>query len=360
MARRIQGMKPVLLGAGAVLLLICAFIWWWENEGAGGGDEVRQPLLSGAVRSGNLSVDYEIPQVLADAERLSLNAVNVPVAVLIPDLIASDFELDPASLDKARELIPKLHQQGMRVLLEPYPWINNGSEVETKWNPQHKDVFFRNWNEKVLRRLVDELAQPLSVEALVAGSNLEHLEGESGQWVELLKGLRTRYDGLITYKTNWWYTAVRDESSRANFTRKRDNPLWAEVDFISVAAYFELAERSENTVGELISALGRTEVYGREQDVAGELEQLAGRWGKPYYFAELGFPARQYAAKEPWNPSPSSIFDGDEQARLFQAYRDVFRGRGHFLGYSVFAIGKQGSDKHYYPSQKSAEIIRSW
>ncbi|OXM16531.1 glycoside hydrolase family 113 [Paenibacillus herberti] len=360
MAGRMSNFQRTALKAVCLIVVASAIVWWSGNERATDREPERRSLLQGEIRSGNLSTDYTIEQALADAKQLSLNAVNVPVAVNIGDLTASDFELDSASLEKAKELIPKLHARGLRVLLEPYPWIAEGSEVETKWAPGDGVAFFQNWSVKVLQPLLSELAEPMGVEAVIIASNLVHMEDNSEEWIRLLKEARRSYSGLITYKTNWWYTASWDEDSRVEFQRKRDNPLWGEVDFISVAAYFELTDRPVNTVDELAAALRRTEINAREQDVVAELEEMAELWDKPFYFAELGFPAREYAAREPWNPSPSEKVDGAEQARLFGAYQEVFHGRSSFLGYSVFAIGENSSDKHYYPSEESAAVIRSW
>ncbi|MGN7457697.1 glycoside hydrolase family 113 [Paenibacillus pasadenensis] len=355
MARRSFSRGVLALGAAGTLL-IGAAAWWL----AAGNDDGMRPLLEGGIRSGSLSTDYVIETALDDARRLELNAVNVPVAVNVADSRASRFELDEASLDKARRIIPMLHARGIRVLLEPYPWIADGSVAETAWNPSEPEAFFRHWQEDVLQPLVRELAAPLQVEAVVAASNLVHLESRSGDWIRLLKELKAQYGGLVTYKTNWWYTADWDEASLAAFRAKRDNPLWAEVDFISVAAYFELTDKLSPSTAELKAALRHAERHGRGQDVPAELEELAQRWGKPYFFGELGFPAREGAASEPWNSAPSDAPDAKLQARLFEAYRDAFRGRESFLGYSVFAIGEASPDKRYYPSEESAAVIRSW
>ncbi|QJC51971.1 hydrolase [Paenibacillus albicereus] len=353
MARRSLGRSALALGAAGTVLVAA----WWL---AAGTDDGRRPLLEGGIRSGNLSTDYGIEQALDDARRLELNAVNVPVVVNVADPRASRFELDEASLDKARRIIPLLHGQGIRVLLEPYPWIADGSVAETAWDPSDPSAFFRRWQKDVLEPLVREVADPLDVEAVVAASNLVHLEPWSGEWVRLLKDLKTKYGGLVTYKTNAWHTAEWDEASRAAFRAKLDNPLWAEVDFISVAAYFELTDKPSPSAAELADAIRQTERHGRGQNVPAELEQLSRRWNKPYFFGELGFPAWEGAAAEPWNPAPSDKQDGQLQARLFAAYRDAFRGQASFLGYSVFAIGETGPDKRYYPSEESVAVIRSW
>ncbi|WP_049867282.1 MULTISPECIES: glycoside hydrolase family 113 [Paenibacillus] len=346
----------MLLAAGLAAAAFAAAVWMWTSS----QPKEKTDFLSLKVKSANLSVDYDPEQVLEDAGRLGLNTVNVPVVVEVSDVRSSDMTLDEASLNKAIELIPRLQSRGMRIIVEPYPWINRGSEVETDWNPDHLDAFFEQWRSRVLVPLARRVAEPYHADAMIAGSNLVHLERFGGEWSSMLQQLRGEYSGLLTYKTNWWYTAAWDKASTAAYEAKRDNPLWADTDFITVAAYFELSERRVNTAGQLLSALSSTEVNGRGQDVVSEVMALSGKWGKPVYFGELGFPAREYAAKEPWNPSPSDVEDGGEQARLFQAYREAFSGKPGFMGFSVFAIGEKSKDKHYYPSDDSAKVIRAW
>jgi hypothetical protein len=341
------------LMAGMLLIIIAAIVWvQWG---------MKRPieLLQSKIKSGNLSVDYTIDQALADVERLSLNTVNVPVMVLVDRLGSSTMKLDQASMEKAKDIIKKLKKRNKTVILEPYPWIAGGEEYETNWSPSDIDLFFEQWGQGIIRELIEKVAVPEGVDVLCIASNLRHLEQYEEQWMSLVDEVRQRYDGYITYKNNWWYTAEWDESSQINFQRILNNRVFEKVDFISIGTYFELSEQPTNTVEELKEALYRSTVHGRRQNIVGEIEQLHERWNKPIFMGELGFPKRNYAAKEPWNPSPSNVYNGAEQARGFEAYRQVFT-QDWFLGFSVFAIGETGEDKHYYPSEESAEVIRNW
>ena len=49
-----------------------------------------------------------------------------------------------------------------------------------------------------------------------------------------------------------------------------------------------------------------------------------------------------------------------EQANCFEAYRREFENESWLLGFSIFAIGDHSSAKHYYPSEQSTSVIRSW
>ncbi|MEI7024410.1 glycoside hydrolase family 113 [Paenibacillus sp. y28] len=338
--------------AAAAAALLMAI---WLGLNTGGSTE----MLQQKVKSGNLSVDYSVQQALSDAEQLSLNTVNVPVMVLVDSLRSSTMKLDQASLDKARTMIRELKKRNIRIILEPYPWIASGELYETEWNPDDIPAFFTHWKTAVLNELIRQVAVPEQVDVLCIASNLSYLEAYDDQWLSVAEQARAQFDGLITYKTNWWYTAVWDESSKQAFQAKLERPIFGKVDFISVGAYFELSDQPENTVDQLVEALYGTTVFDREQNVAGELEQLHNRWNKPIFMGELGFPKRNYAAMYPWNPSPSDVDNGKEQARGFEAYRRVFT-QDWFLGFSVFAIGENGEDKHYYPSRESVHVIKEW
>lgn len=315
------------------------------------------------IKSGNLSVDYTIDQALSDITQLGLNTVNVPVQIDIPSLTSNKMSVNPVSEKKAIQLIKKLRFKGINIILEPYPYIKNGELYETKLAPTDINTWFWDWKQTVLTSLIKDIANPYRVYALCIGSNFDQLEGNYGYWTDVADFVRAKYKGRITYKTNWWYTAEWDAEKNGEndtYTQKLNDPVFAKVDFISVAAYFELTDQDTNTVGNLVSSLRSTQIYDRRQNVFAELENLSTRWGKPVFFGELGFPKRNRAAVQPWNPLPSDVVNDEEQANCFQAYKEVFEKQTWILGFSVFAIGENGGDKNYYPSEQSVKVINSW
>lgn len=311
------------------------------------------------IKSGDLSVDYDIDTTLADIDRLKLNTVNVPVEIDIKALNSSDMNINQKSEEKAKELINKLNAKKINIILEAYPWIDNGSKLETDWKPDNINSFFNNWRDKVLFTLIKDIAVPYHVDAVNVASNFVNMENEQQKWCSIIDFVRKYYKGLVTYKTNWWYTAVWDKPSQERYQCKLNNKLFSKVDFISIAAYFELSENAEDTKENLTAALSKTQIYNREQNVKKEIQNFNSKWNKPIYFGELGFPDRDYAAKSPWNSNSSDIVNSREQANCFYAYKKVFTDNW-FLGFSVFAIGKQGEDKHYYPQEESEDIIKNW
>lgn len=312
------------------------------------------------IKSGNLATDYDIPKVLDDIDKFQLNTVNIPVVININSLSSSKMSVDETSKRKAIELIMKLSDKNISIILEPYPWIKNGELYETDWAPEDIDEFFWNWKNDVLKVLIDEVAVPYHVDALNIASNFVHMEYAEGYWCDIIDFVRENYDGLVTYRTCWWSTAHWDERIQEEYQKKLNNKLFSKVDFISVAAYFELTDRDENTTEDLVKAIISSEKNDRKQNIKKEIQEFNNKWDKPIFFGELGFPRRNKAATEPWNPLSSTIVNDKEQARCFEAYRRTFEDEDWLLGFSVFAIGSEGKDKNYYPSKESTEVIKKW
>ncbi len=320
------------------------------------------------IKSGNLSTDYDIDTAIKDIDSLGLNTVNIPVVINIDNITASDMKIEGWSEEKAKKLIKRLKKKKVNIILEPYPWIRDGSESETEWLPNNMNNFFNNWKTEVLKKLIDDIAIPYHVDAMYIGSNFSKFEKNEAGFCDTIDYVRRYYKGLVSYRTNYWVTANWNDNStkeiedklKLEYENKLNNRLFSKLDFISVAAYFELTDKSENTVDNLVNALQSTQRYNRKQNVKQELKNFYDKWGKPVFFGELGFPKTGKASIEPWNFEGINKSDNKEQANCFEAYRLCFEYEQWNLGFSVFAIGKDGSDKMYYPSEESAESIKKW
>jgi len=312
------------------------------------------------IKSANLSTDYVIEQVISDIDKFEFNTINVPVVIEVKDLSSSDMTINKDSKDKAIKLIKKLKGKKINVILEAYPWIDNGSKIETDWLPSDIEAFFENWRNKVLRELVSDIAVPYKVYAVNVASNFVKLEGEEEQWCETIDYVRKDYKGLVTYRINRWDTAVWEQNLLKEYEKKLNYKYFSKVDFISVAAYFGLTNKDTNTTDELAKAIECTTLYDRKQNVKQELKNFYDKWKKPIFFGELGFPKTNGASIAPYDCTYSSVINSVEQAHCFEAYRQVFEKEVWILGFSVFAIGENSDSKKYYPSDESKIIIRDW
>lgn len=321
-------------------------------------------ILSGdftaKIKSGNLSTDYTIDKALQDIDKFELNTVNLPVVINIDNLSSTTMAVDEASKTRAIELIKILNRKGINVILEPYPWITNGSKYETDWNPSNINDFFWNWKIDVLKVLIEDIAIPYNVDVLNIGTGFNHMEYAEGYWSDTIDFVKDRYEGLITYRTSWWITADWDPATITKYETKLNNKLFSKLDFISIAAYFELTNNDTNSIENLVDALHGSQIFNRKQNVKKEIKNFYTKWNKPIFFGELGFPRTTKASVHPWNPYQSKVMDNIEQANCFEAYRRTFEDEHWLIGFSVFSIGDDSSDKLYYPSYESTNIIKAW
>ncbi|OVE70208.1 hydrolase [Clostridium diolis] len=320
------------------------------------------------IKSGSLSTDYNTEQVLNDINKFQLNTLNIPVMIDVDNISSSNMIVDKISEEKAINLIKQLKNTNanINVILEPYPWIEQGTKAETEWKPNNMNAFFLNWKTNVLKTLITDIAVPYNVTALNIGSNLVNMESEENNWCDIIDYVRTYYKGFVTYRTNKWDTASWAPDSITAYNSKLNNKLFSKVDFISIAAYFELTNNPTNTVENLTSAIENSQIdfngQVRHQNIKQEIKNFYDKWNKPIFFGELGFPKFDYASFEPWNWNPykNNNINNVEQANCFEAYRREFQDEPWFLGFSIFAVGEQSNDKHYYPSQESTEVIKKW
>lgn len=311
------------------------------------------------IKSINLSTDYEIEQVLKDIKITNANTVNIPIVIKIPNLSSNEMIIDDYSKEKAIQLIKLLKKDNIKIILEAYPWINNGSDYETEYNPNDKEKFFEDW-ENMLGTLIKDIANIYNVDVMITGSNFTKLEKYEENWCNIINFTKENFKNQVTYKTSWWYTASWDEESKNKYNEKLNNKLFSQVDFISIAAYFELSDKAENTVEELINSLSCTTIYNRNQNITKEIENFHTKYKKEIFFGELGFPRKNHAASHPWDSQVSNTYNGGEQGRCFEAYRNVFENKDYIKGFSVFALGQKGNDKNFYPSSESIDVISNW
>lgn len=364
--------------AGLIILLIAVGYYFYSINYTSRGminkilNKIEGKTLnsdfSSKIKSANLSTDYNVEQAINDIETLGVNTINLPVVINIDDITSSDVNIDQNSLERAKILLKKLKGKKINIILEPYPWIANGSKYETDFNPTDKSKFLSNWKDNVIKPLIDEVAIPYRVDALNIATGLTHLEDMEDEFCEIIDYSRKYYKGLITYRTSFWTTANwKDEVTKKQvdelnekYNKKLNNKIFSKVDFISIASYFELTDNDTNTVENLVASLSASQRYNREQNIKEQVENFYSKWNKPIFFGELGFPRTTKASIEPWNPYLSKEINAQEQANCFEAYRRVYEEEPWFLGFSIFAVGSKDEDKMYYPSEETVEVINNW
>lgn len=315
------------------------------------------------IKAGNVKV-WEvgnIEKVLQDVERLNLNTVNVPIQVDIPNIYSTNMTINEKQKQEAIQLIEELLKHGIQVIVEPFPFIQNGNVGETEWNPSDINDFFWNWKTIVLKEIFDDITNKYDVYGLKIASNFVHMEYAEGYWNDTIEYVREHYEGNILYQMNWWLTASWDPSYELAFEQKINRSYLKEVDIVSIDSWFELSDKRTPTYEDTIKALYGTTIYNREQNVVEQLEQLHQVTGKPIYFGGFNIPAREYGLQNPWNPDVSNVFSPTVQYNGWRAYRDVFEPKPYFKGFSIWFIGSYNENHAYQIHSKETEtVIHDW
>ena len=244
--------------------------------------------------------------------------------------------IDQDSLEFARSVYATISNQ-VNIIIEPYPWVANGTISETLIDPSNVSQWFNNWYD-----CLDTIANEFpDLWGIYIASNFVELERQTVQWLSLINEYRLNHTGRILYRTNWWVTATWDTgsgSTTAKYLAKLSNSLFGAVDVIAVSGYFELTDTDSPTYDECLAALQATTVFGRGQNVVAEVKALAAAWNKPYIFGELGVPARNDGALNPWNPDVSAVPNTTIQEVVLKAYINSFSDDPLFYGASLFVI----------------------
>lgn len=295
-------------------------------------------------------------------KEMELNTVNLGIRVKIDSINSNEVKVDEKDLELAIKLTEKLQNKGMKVMIEPFPWIEEGKHVETELNPSNVDLWFWNWRTEVIRKITRAFEQEdVSIDYLIVASNFVNLEYAHGYWDDILGEVKEKYPETQTiYKMNWWITAKWDEKGDLEFRKKLNSPLLTSknLDILSVASYFELTDKDEPTLADLKSALRSTKIFNRQQDVFAEIKALSETNSKDVIFGELGVPNVKGYAREPWNNYVSNEILKDAQYLYFRAYLETFWGEEWFKGFSIFALGDEES-RYNIKERDAIEFIRS-
>ena len=226
----------------------------------------------------------------ADQEHVdALRAVHADYAAVMPfgfirELWSPEIVCDTdrqwygETLEGARQYIELLHGNGIGVMLKPQIWIWRGmftGDLEMASEADWKKLE-TEYADFILTYA--DLAEQTGAALFCIGTELESfVMARPVFWEGLIREVRKRYSGRITYAANW------DEYGRF--------PLWHQLDLIGVDAYFPLSEARNPGVEELQQGWQRWK---------SEIKALQKAVKKPVLFTEYGYRSMDYTAKKPW------------------------------------------------------------
>jgi hypothetical protein len=233
--------------------------------------------------------------------------------------------------------------RGLRVVLFPIVRLEDAGPKGTDWRgnlrPADRDAWLASYG-RWLAALAD-LARREGVFGLSVGSELSSLDVERAPWERLIRDVRGRFAGVLTYSGNW------DHFDQVSF--------WDLVDVVGVTGYFELKSKDGATD---VGALTRAWREHRRK-----LEAWQARVGRPLVFTELGYLSQRGTHAWPWNEGATQPVDLDEQRRCYQAFIGAWDGSAALRGVFVWNWYGWGGPRSrgYTPRGKpAAEVIERW
>ncbi len=239
--------------------------------------------------------------------------------------------------------IRKAHELGMNVMLKPHLDIIDKSDGS--WRGEIgcvKDQEWQNWFKKYTDFIMHyaEIAQEENVELLCIGTELSNVATTKGYfWKELIKKIRPKYSGLLTYAAHW--------------DRYRDIRFWGDLDYIGVNAYFPLTEEMSPTREELSDGWSKW---------VKELEEFQKTSGKPIIFPEIGCNSADGGVIRPWEHTPRREVNLQLQADYYKVLIDTFFEKDWFYGLYWWYWGTSSDmggkyNRGFTPQNKPSENI---
>eukprot|EP00168_Porphyra_purpurea_P004862 TRINITY_DN1588_c1_g1_i1.p2 TRINITY_DN1588_c1_g1~~TRINITY_DN1588_c1_g1_i1.p2 ORF type:complete len:748 (-),score=229.24 TRINITY_DN1588_c1_g1_i1:143-2191(-) len=244
-----------------------------------------------------------------------------------------------------RWLVRRVHAAGMRVFLKPHVDLANGH-----WRGEIRPsaAWFASYRRFILSWAT--IAREEGVETFSVGVEKKRTLGHVGEWLRIIKGVRQRFPGEVTYCSNWdSYMAVSPK-------------MWRELDFIGINAYFPL--RSASGSGKPAPML--RQLREAWEGHAAHISKWKGRIGLPakrVIFTEAGFKSIANSVQHPyvWQSTSSVPVDLKLQRDAYTALMSTMSRYAWWKGVYWWTWEDRqlafDGDRGYSPQHKPAEGV---
>ncbi|MHB0866036.1 MAG: glycoside hydrolase family 113 [Thermoleophilia bacterium] len=273
---------------------------------------------------------WKTDEYASDASRASLtdmratgaNYVAITPTQYMRRLDSVTFGPDPSgrtATDAAvGRAIDDAHARGMKVMLKPHIDVIEGDIWRGDIQPADTAAWFAAYQQ--LMTHYAQLSADHGVELLVVGTELVSMSDSrySAEWYGIIAGIKNVYHGPLTY------SASLNEYGNIRF--------WDQLDYMGLNFYFPLSEMAEPDTAELIK--GWTLYSGRygQANWMARVEAWQSSWNKPVIFTEIGYRSTKHVGVTPWDYWTPDTYDGDNQARAYEAAFEVLQSKPWLVG----------------------------
>ncbi len=245
------------------------------------------------------------------------------------------------------ESIRVAHSKGIKVMLKPQVYVPRSWVGEVDYD---NEVEWRIWEDSYKRYIMSyvDIAIKEGVEMFCIGTEYKiAVKKREAYWRELINDVRKKYNGLITYSSNWdGYRGV---------------PIWDALDFVGVSAYFPLTKDKTPSVKKL---------RRQWRPILSKLKKYSKKVDRKIIFTEYGYLSVDGCAHRSWELEKKVdqlSINQQAQANAYDALLTTFWEQDFWAGGFLWkwfpnGMGHEGyPEKDYTPQGKVAEkVIREW
>ncbi len=234
----------------------------------------------------------------------------------------------------------------MYAMLKPHIYLGrSGWPGDIKMSdPDDWKLFFKDYYDWISHYAM--IAEMYRIPILCIGNELAAATvGHEKEWIDMVKKIRSFYDGKITYGPNW-----SGEFEKLTF--------WKYFDFIGLSEYYPLSEKENPTDSDLKNGA---------EDIMKRIGAVSEKYNKKIIFTEVGFRDSGRPWKTASEGSGRDSVNYRNQARCYEALFEAAHNKSWLAGMywwkwpSYLSYGSETSRALYTPDNRPAErVVNKW
>ncbi len=263
------------------------------------------PIRGFSIQLDNPNGLPEYLQAIKDLHAMGCRWINFVINARQHDVHAENIHIDPqVSLTPAQicQVLLYAHKQGISTMLMPIILLNHatGNNWRGVIKPPNWKLWFARYRAYILAAA--GWAQRGHVAIFSVGSELLSTEPFNNRWLRIIRMVRRRFHGKLTYSANW------DHYQYVHF--------WPQVNYIGMNSYYDLSDSKRPTTAE---------VAARWQHIKQSILTFAKRQRKPVLFTEIGWDNLDNTLAKPWDYVGTGLVNPQNQRIAYQAFVRTWR-----------------------------------
>lgn len=244
-------------------------------------------------------------RAIAKLRAMGCTWINFVINARQDDVHADDIHIDPkVSLTplQIHEVLLAAHHLGIHTMLMPIVLLNHatGNDWRGVIKPKSWKLWFARYRAYILAAAT--WAQQAHVTIFCVGSELLSTEPFNTQWLRIIRLVRQRFSGKLTYSANW------DHYQYVHF--------WPQLNYIGMNSYYDLSDSKDPSIAEVVA---------HWQRIKQRILTFGARERKPVLFTEIGWDNLNNTLAKPWDYVGTGLINPHNQVIAYQAFVRVWR-----------------------------------